>query len=77
MSEDCIKEFDIWMVNKKNEIYEKHIKGVSNNADVLYDYTAELKKFSKKIINALDDEDLKMLDELDFPDLLKECIPNQ
>jgi hypothetical protein len=75
MSEDCIKEFDEWMVNQKNEIYEKHIKDINNSANVLHDYADELKRFSKKIIDALDNEDIRTLDELDFPDSLKECIP--
>ena len=74
MSEDCIKEFDDWMVNIKNEIYEKHIKSVSNNASVLDDYTEELKQLSKKIIDALNDEDLTKLDDFDFPDSLKQCV---
>jgi hypothetical protein len=74
MSDDCLRQFDDWIVSKKNAIYEKNVKSIDNSATVLKDYEDNLKTFANRVIDAIDSEEPDELRELEVPEPLIKCV---
>jgi len=72
--DECVKMLDQWIKEKKNTVYDENIKGPNNQQDVLENYTNILEIFANKLISAIEKEDTKILNELEWPDDLMECI---
>jgi len=72
--DECVKLLDEWIKQKKNIVYDENIKGPNNRQDVLENYTNVLEIFASKLITAIEKEDTKILNDLQWPDDLMECI---
>jgi hypothetical protein len=72
--DECVKLLDEWIKQKKNIVYDENIKGPNNRQDVLENYTNVLEIFASKLITAIEKEDTKILNDLEWPDDLMECI---
>ena len=73
----CIQRLDQWIVPKKREIHEKHIKAPNNSPLVLQNYMNELKQLYNDVCLAFRESDSEARDtklrSLGWPDDLIEC----
>ena len=72
--DECIDVLDKWILAEKNTIYDANIKGPDNSQDVLSVYIESLESFGKRLLWAIEHEDLDYLRELNWPTELLECI---
>ena len=72
--EDCIEALDTWIQSEKNMIYDENIKGPDNSNEVLENYSNSVESFGRKLIYAIKREDINLLQDLNWPDTLLDCI---
>ena len=72
--EDCVASLDEWIKEKKNTFYDENIRGPNNEQAVLENYTNALEFFAHTLIRAIEYEDIKSLNEFQWPADLMECI---
>lgn len=72
--DECVASLDEWIKEKKDGIYGENIKGPNNDQGVLESYTNALEIFAHNLIHAIEYEDINILNELQWPDDLMECI---
>jgi len=73
---ECIQILDRWIREKRDDIYNKNIKGPDNSQKVLETYTCSLSNFGNELIRAITTENKDELNKLDWPNELMECIRN-
>ena len=72
--EECIEALDKWIQSEKNTIYDENIKSPDNSQEVLNAYIESLESFGKRLLWAIEHEDLDDLRELNWPNELLDCI---
>lgn len=73
MTEVCLVILDNWLVSEKKKFYKKHII-TDNDENELQKYSDSLEKFGDDIINAIEKESYKILNQLGWPEELMKCI---
>jgi len=70
--ESCLEVLNNWIVSIKKEAFTKNIQ--AENAEELMKYKDSLEELESKLRYAIQNENIRILHDLKWPDELMECI---
>ena len=71
----CIEKVNKWIIDTKKNAYEKNINvNTTENPETLIAYQADLENLEHNLSKAIQNENMKELSNLHWPDELMECI---
>lgn len=72
--EDCVPRVKEWILIKKDLLYKEFLKTDTEQSEDLNRYENEIELLGKKLMRAIQSENLEELNKLGWPEELMECI---
>uniref|UniRef100_A0A6C0AN99 Uncharacterized protein n=1 Tax=viral metagenome TaxID=1070528 RepID=A0A6C0AN99_9ZZZZ len=69
---ECLEVLNLWIIQVKKKAYVENIQ--AENADELLNYKDSLEDLESKLAHAIQDENISVLQSLEWPEELMECI---